>query len=60
MKFRNLFRKKGSKEGPGLFSEFFLYASEEEKEKVFREAARRANEEQRRVFMKSHLKTKTN
>ncbi|OHA62925.1 MAG: hypothetical protein A2556_00630 [Candidatus Vogelbacteria bacterium RIFOXYD2_FULL_44_9] len=43
------------------FSEFFLHASESEKESVFREAAQKANEDQLRVFERSskNLKAKT-
>lgn len=59
MKFLNLFKKTQKKDPPGRFSDFFLHASEKEKEKVFKEAARKANEEQREVFRQSRLKTKT-
>ena len=55
----NLFRKSEQKGKPGRFSDFFLHASEKEKEKIFKEAARKANEEQREVFMRHHYKTKT-
>lgn len=41
------------------FSDFFLHAPEREKERVFKEAARRANEERREVFERARLKTKT-
>jgi len=57
MNLFNLFRKTEQKEKPGRFSEFFLHASE--KEKIFKEAARKANEEQREVFTRHHYKTKT-
>ena len=58
MKFLDLFKKTKQKEKSGRFSDFFLHAPEREKEEVLREAARKANEEQREVFMKSHFKTK--
>lgn len=44
------------KEKPGRFSDFFLHVSEKEREEVLREAARKANEEQRKMFTKSYLK----
>ena len=59
MKLFNLFRKTEQKEKPGRFSEFFLHAPERRKEEVLKDAARKANEEQREVFMKHHYKTKT-
>ena len=59
MKFLNLFRKNKPPKEPGRFSEFFLHASEKEQERIFKEAAHKANEEQREVFIKSSLKTKT-
>lgn len=57
MKLLNLFRKQ--KEKSGKFSEFFLHASEEKKERVLKEVAHKANEEQMAVFTKSKLKAKT-
>lgn len=57
MKLINLFKKTEIKEKPGRFSDFFLHASEHKKEQILKEAAKRANEEQREVFMRS-LKTK--
>ena len=59
MKLLNLFIKNKTKERSGRFSEFFLHASEKEKERIFKEVAHKANEEQREVFLKSHIKTKT-
>lgn len=56
MKLLNLFRKQ--KEKSGKFSEFFLHASEENKERILKEAAQKANEEQMIIFKKSQLKTK--
>lgn len=58
MKLLNLFRKAEKTEKPSRFSDFFLHTPEKEKEKVLREAARKANEEQRGIFAKSHLKAK--
>ena len=60
MKLFNLFRKTEQINKPGRFSDFFLHASEKEKEEILREAARKANEEQREVFMRSRLKTEIN
>ena len=59
MKLLNLFRKAEKTEKSGRFSDFFLHASENKKEEVLKETARRANEEQREVFERSRLKTKT-
>ena len=36
-----------NKEKTGSFAEFFLHASDKEKKRVFEDAARRANEDQR-------------
>ncbi len=47
MKLFNLFRKKEKIEESGSFSDFFLHASKEKQMRVFTEAARRANEDQR-------------
>lgn len=58
MKLFNIFRKTKEAEKSGKFSDFFLHAPEKEKERVFREAARRANEEQREIFERARLKTK--
>lgn len=43
----------------GGFSDFLLRASQEEKITVFKEAAHKANEEQRAVFMKARSKRQT-
>ncbi len=59
MKLLNLFRKAEKTEKPSRFSDFFLYAPENKKEEVLREAAHKANKEQQEVFTKSHLKAKT-
>lgn len=59
MKFLNFFQKAESKEKPGGFSDFFLHTPDKKKEEVLREAARRANEEQREILTKSHSKART-
>ena len=60
MKISDLFRsfKKKEDKAPknGRFADFFLNASEEEQKAVIGEAVRRANEEQKRVFLKSTVK----
>lgn len=58
MKFFNLFRKTERIKKSGRFSDFFLNVSERKKEEIFKEAARKANEEQREVFMKYQFKSK--
>ncbi len=58
MKLLKFFTGTLEKEKPGKFSDFFLNASEEKKEKVLREAARKSNEEQLQVFTKSQLKVR--
>jgi len=58
MKLLDFFRKTEKPEKSGKFSDFFLHAPENKKEEVFKETARRANEEQREVFERSRLKTK--
>lgn len=52
MKFLDFLKKRESASS-GKFSNFFREASEEEKKRVFTEAARRANQEQRKVFFGS-------
>lgn len=52
------FKRNDQKEKLGPFSDFFLHASEKKKEQVLKEAARRANEEQRETFLKSQFKVK--
>jgi len=58
MKLFNFFIKNSKPQRTGRFSEFLLTASKQEKEKVFKEAAIRANEEQQKVYAESRLKTK--
>ncbi|MDO8604555.1 MAG: hypothetical protein Q7K40_04155 [bacterium] len=54
-----LFRLKRAPEYAGL-SDFLLRASSDEKKKIITEAARRANEDQYKVFTKAQLKVGTN
>lgn len=51
--FKKKFEKK---ESSGSFSNFFTHASDREKKRVFTEAARRANEDQRALFDRAKLK----
>lgn len=59
MKLVDFFKKNKEIKKSGKFSDFFLSATEKKKEEVLREVARKANEEQRKVFGKSQFKTKT-
>jgi hypothetical protein len=47
MKIFNFFTKNKAKNQEGSFADFFLHASDKEKKKVFLNAARQANEDQR-------------
>lgn len=47
MKIFNFFTKNKAKKREGSFADFFLRASDKEKKKIFTDAARRANEDQR-------------
>ena len=58
MIFFNFFKKVKKERLMGSFSSFFLYASPDEKKKVFMDAARRANQDQRETFRKAGLKLK--
>jgi len=58
MKLLDFFKKAEKREKPGRFSDFFLHTPEKQKEEILKEAARKANEEQREVFTKSQLKAK--
>lgn len=49
-----------NKEKSGKFSDFFLHTSDNEKKEILREAAYKANEEQRDIYLKSRLKVKPN
>ncbi|OGE83124.1 hypothetical protein A2627_00275 [Candidatus Woesebacteria bacterium RIFCSPHIGHO2_01_FULL_39_28] len=57
--FLNFFKKTDEQDESGRFSDFFQNASAAQKEKVFREAARRANEDQRALLKKSELELKS-
>lgn len=59
MKLIKFFKKNSKKAKSGRFSDFLLHASEKEKQDVLKEAARKANEDQRELFSSSRLKTKT-
>jgi hypothetical protein len=50
MKLTNIFKKKATKKHTDGFADFFLYASDKEKIKVFEKAARQANEDQRKLI----------
>lgn len=56
MTFLGMFKKTKQTAKSGKFSDFFLHAPEQEKEEVLREAARRANEQQREILNKSTLR----
>ncbi|MBM3204077.1 hypothetical protein FJZ55_09270 [Candidatus Woesearchaeota archaeon] len=59
MKILNIFKifgKTETKNKTGKFSNFLLNASEKKKEKVFLEAARKANEDQKKIFEQYRLK----
>lgn len=58
MNLFSFFRNTLHKEKPGKFADFLLNASDDKKEKIFGEVARKANEEQRELFLRSNLKTK--
>lgn len=58
MSFLNFFRKTKYKEKSGKFSDFFLHTPDNEKKEILIEAARKANEEQRDVYLKSRLRAK--
>jgi len=59
MSFLNFLKKTKYKEKSGRFSDFFLHTPDNEKKEILREAACKANEEQRDVYLKSRLKAKT-
>ena len=50
MKILDIFKKKGGKEENGRFAEFFRTASPKEQIKVFTEAAKLANKDQRKLM----------
>ncbi len=49
-------KKLGKRESHGSFSSFFIHASDRERKRVFTEAARRANDDQRALFDRAKLK----
>jgi hypothetical protein len=53
------FGKNKTEKKTGGFSNFLINASAKEKERVFRDAAIRANEDQRELARKANLKLKT-
>ena len=53
-------KKERKNKETGEFCDFFLHASPKEKERVFTDAARRANEEQREVLKKTMIQFKAN
>ena len=60
MKLFSFFTKNKEKNKTGNFAEFFLHASDKKKKKIFMDAARRANEDQRSLvehFNELHQKT---
>ncbi|MBI2552557.1 hypothetical protein HYW17_04655 [Candidatus Uhrbacteria bacterium] len=59
MKLFNIFKKPTEAKRSGGFSDFFLHANEEEKRRVIEEAARRANEDQRRLVEQYEAQKKT-
>lgn len=59
MIFSRLF-KRGVAKRTGRFSDFFRHASLEEQKKVVTEAARKANEDQRKVFRQAEAEMNTN
>ena len=50
MKKLDFFKRTKGTEAKATFSDFFLYASAKEKERVFTDAARGANEDQRALL----------
>lgn len=58
MNLLNFWTKTKEPQKPGRFSDFLLTATKKERETVLKEAARRANEEQQKVFTEAKLKTK--
>lgn len=50
MKIFSFLAKSKQKNKNSHFADFFLHASKKDKEKVFTEAARRANEDQRKLI----------
>lgn len=57
MKIFNKIVKSEPKLRSGRFADFLFNASDEDKERVLREVAHKANEEQRKVFKKAQILT---
>ena len=57
--FNFIFKREVKGKLSSKFSRFFLEAASKEKKKIITEAARRANEDQRKVFYDNTSKTKT-
>ena len=57
--FNFIFKREAKAKPSSRFSQFFLEASNKEKKKIITEVARRANEDQRKVFYDNTPKTKT-
>ncbi|MFA6554537.1 MAG: hypothetical protein WCS89_03440 [Candidatus Paceibacterota bacterium] len=57
-KLKNIFRRKKSEDTKKYesLSDFFMHAPADEQKKVFTEAARKANEDQMRIFKQAQLK----
>jgi len=53
-------RKKGKATTYSGFSDFFMHAPKEAKEKVIAEAARKANEDQLKIFNEARMKVNAN
>jgi len=56
-KLIKLFKRGSKKRKYSGLSDFFLRAPEDEKQKIITEAARRANEDQLRIFNRARIKT---
>ena len=59
MKLLAFFRRKPEEIESDTLADFLLRAPEHKKKEVFREAAQRANEEQRKIFEQSRLEIET-
>ncbi len=61
-KIKNLFKRK-KREDPKKYeglSDFFMHAPRAEQMEVFTEAARRANEDQMKIFQEARMKVEAN
>lgn len=61
-KIKNLFKNKKAEEVKKYTSasDFFMHAPADEQKKVFTEAARRANEDQMKIFQEARMKVEAN